>query len=93
MGNLHDGSLVPVIFRRDGSRRSEHTMTKDPTENMASRLTFFCQESLRFQRIGIGRMRMLRSWKMDNPAATKIAEYESIHFTGGVLYIQFVQFP
>jgi hypothetical protein len=91
--DLHDGSLELFNFIKDGSRSRLHIMTNEPTENMINRLTFFFHSRFNFQRVGIGRTSIIKSWKMLSPAAKDTAVKVSIHLTGGTLYIQFVQAP
>ena len=69
------------------------TMTKDPTPNITIKFNFFRRPRLSLQSVGIGMHRIMMSWVMLIPAAIYTAAKTLIHWTGGVLYIQFVQTP
>lgn len=91
--DVHDGSVEVLSFIRVGSRRRLQIITRNPTENMTMRLAFLRHDRFNFQSVGIGSRMMIKSWKILNPAAMYTAVNVWMHFTGGVLYIQFVQLP
>ena len=86
-----DGSLDEFNFMREGRRTRLQAITKNPTENITTRWTFFRHARFKRQRIGIGMKRITKSWKMLMTAATYAIVKELRHFTGATLYIQFVQ--
>jgi hypothetical protein len=41
-----------------------------PSENIANKLAFFCQDRFKFQNVGMGSARIMTLWKILRPAAT-----------------------
>lgn len=91
--HLQEGSVEIPIFIRVGSRHKLQMRTNDATENIIIRFTFLRQESSSPQSIGIGKIKIIRLWRILRPAWTKTTANTLIHFTGASLNIQFVHIP